>query len=179
MTRKLHIGGTIPSSGWEILNIMNAPGVDHVCNARDLSKFESNTFDCIYASHVVEHFDYVDELPETLSEWLRCLRPECVLYVGVPDLDTISSLIIDKQNLDINERFFVMRMLFGGHVDDSDYHLVGLNEEFLRRYLNMAGYTDITKVQEFGFFDDTSSMKYKGRNISLNMTAVKPLENSS
>jgi len=72
-----------------------------------------------------------------------------------------------------------MRMLFGGHVDDSDYHLVGLNEEFLRRYLNMAGYTDITKVQEFGFFDDTSSMKYKGRNISLNMTAVKPLENSS
>ena len=175
VARKLHIGGTTLSPGWEILNIMKAPWVDHVCNANDLSLFESNTFDCIYASHIVEHLDYVDELQETLSEWLRALKSGGKVYISVPDLDVISCLICDKERLDSEERFLAMRMLFGAHTDENDYHLVGLNEEFLEYYLKSAGFADVTKVKEFGIFDDTSSMKFKDVLISLNMTAIKPL----
>ena len=53
MSRKLHIGGKIKKEGWEILNALPNPDVDHVCNANDLSKFDDNTFTEIYASHTL------------------------------------------------------------------------------------------------------------------------------
>jgi len=68
-----------------------------------------------------------------------------------------------------------MRMIFGGHIDKYDYHLVGLNEEFLTGYLHAAGFVGIRRVANFGFFDDTSSMELKTIPISLNMIAVKDL----
>ena len=58
-SRQLHIGGTTVKQGWEILNAIDNEGVDHVGNAMDLSRFESDTFDRIYGSHVLEHFDYL------------------------------------------------------------------------------------------------------------------------
>lgn len=67
--RRLHIGGKTSSDGWEVLNVMPGTHVDHVCDAKDLSRFEDNTFIEIYASHVLEHFDYVKELISTLKEW--------------------------------------------------------------------------------------------------------------
>jgi hypothetical protein len=66
-------------------------------------------------------------------------------------------------------------MIFGGHVDQYDYHVTGLNEEFLTVFLNSAGYNNISRVNGFGLFNDTSDMKYKDVPISLNMTARKPL----
>jgi predicted SAM-dependent methyltransferase len=175
MTRKLHIGGTARTEGWEVLNAIAAPYVDHVCNANDLSKFQSNVFAHVYASHVVEHLDYRDELMNTLTEWLRVLTPGGSVSISVPDLDVLSRLFLQKEQLTIEDRFMVMRMMFGGHVDKYDYHAVGLNEEFLGTFLRHAGYVNIRRVQGFGLFDDTSSMLFKGVAISLNMTAQKPL----
>jgi predicted SAM-dependent methyltransferase len=175
MKRKLHIGGKQKLDGWEILNAVPAPCVDHVGNANNLSRFADNTFTEIYASHVVEHFDYKDELALTLKEWWRVLIPGGKLYVSVPDLDTLAVLSLQKDRLNIDERFFVMRMIFGGHVDKYDYHVVGLNQDFLTSYLKIAGYINILRVKEFGLFNDTSNMQYKGVAISLNMTAEKPV----
>lgn len=173
MARRLHIGGTTKSDGWEVLNANPAPYVDHVCNANDLSQFADNTFIEIYASHVVEHLDYIGELPNTLKEWNRVLVPGGKIFISVPDLDVLATLILDKNKLSIDERFFVMRMIFGGHVDKYDYHVTGLNAEFLTVFLNAAGYIKIRRVQEFGLFNDTSSMLFKGTAISLNMIAEK------
>lgn len=174
VTSKLHIGGKAVAPGWEIFNIQDAPGVNHVGDANDLSRFEPETFDCIYASHIVEHLDYEGELHKTLVEWRRTLTPGGALYISVPDLDVIAGLILEKQRLGIDDRFFAMRMLFGGHIDADDYHQVGLNEDFLRRFLIAAGFADITKVAEFGLFNDTSKMRFMDVLISLNMVAVKP-----
>lgn len=173
MTRKLHIGGTSICQGWEVLNANPAPYVDHVCNANDLSQFESNTFTQIYASHVVEHFDYKEELQKTLGEWNRVLVPGGTVLISVPDLDILSSLLLKKDRLSIDERFFVMRMLFGGHVDKYDYHVVGLNQDFLASFLDSSGYVNIRRVQNFDLFADTSAMLFKGVSISLNMIAEK------
>lgn len=173
--RKLLIGGTQHSDGWEVLNANDAPYVDHRCNATDLSRFDDASFSEIYASHVVEHFDYKDELSRTLAEWHRVLTPGGILRVSVPDMDVLAKLFLDRENLSANERFFVMRMMFGGHVDQYDYHVVGLNEEFLRDYLATAGYVNIERVDDLGLFDDTSRMRFKGILISLNMVAEKAL----
>ncbi len=174
MDRQLHIGGQVKSEGWEVLNAIPGPSVDHVCNANDLSQFSDNTFAEIYASHVVEHLDYKDELLNTLREWNRVLKPGGKAFISVPDLDVLSELILKKNELDLGERFFVMRMIFGGHVDEYDYHVVGLNEEFLGIFLRDAGFVNLKRVSEFGLFEDTSSMLFKNVPISLNVIAEKP-----
>jgi predicted SAM-dependent methyltransferase len=174
MPRKLHIGGKVRADGWEVLNAKAGPHVDHVCNANDLSQFSDNTFSEIYASHVVEHFDYADELSAVLREWNRVLGHGGKLYVSVPDMDVLAQLFLKKEELSAEDRFLVMRMLFGGHCDKYDYHSVGLNEEFLANFLHHAGYVNIRKVTTFGLFNDTSNMIFKSVAISLNMIAEKP-----
>lgn len=173
MDRKLHIGGTVMAEGWEILNALELPIADHVGNANDLSRFADNTFAAIYASHIVEHLDYKDELLTALREWNRVLKPEGLIYISVPDLDVLAELILARDELTPDERYFVMRMLFGGHVDQYDYHVVGLNEDFMGSFLQAANFDAIERVEEFGLFEDTSTMRFKGRLISLNMMARK------
>ena len=173
MSRKLHIGGTIPAQGWEILNILPGPHVDHLGNASELSRFPDGSFNDVYASHVVEHLDYRGVLLSTLKEWNRILKPFGRLYISVPDLDVLAKLFIDRERLTSDERFHVMRMMFGGHVDQYDYHLVGLNREFLEGFLVEAGFGQINKVDEFGLFQDTSTMRVKDELISINLIAKK------
>jgi predicted SAM-dependent methyltransferase len=173
MTRRLHIGGQVKSEGWEVLNALPAPYVDHVCNANNLSQFANCTFNKIYASHVVEHLDYAGELAATLKEWNRVLEPGGRIYISVPDLDTLAGLVLAKDKLTVSERFFVMRMIFGGHIDKYDYHVVGLNQDFLTEFLTTAGFVNIKRVTDFGLFSDTSSMVFKGVAISLNLIAEK------
>jgi len=171
--RKLHIGGKIPHSDWEIFNAIPGTDVDHVGNAKDLSCFSDKTFAEIYASHVLEHFDYMGELDTVLKEWCRVLRPGGKLYISVPDMDTLAALFLMKDKLGAQERFHVMRMIFGGHIDQYDYHMVGLNQEFLASFLLHAGFSDLKIVEDFGIFDDTSTLKVLGVPISLNIEAQK------
>ncbi len=171
--RKLHIGGTIRAAGWEIMDALPGPHVDHLGNAKDLSRFADGSFDEIYASHVAEHFDYRDELLAAFTEWHRTLAPLGLLYVSVPDLDVLAGLFAARDRLTPEERFHVMRMIFGGHTDAHDYHSVGLNGEFLRSYLVAAGFKEMKKVDEFGIFNDSSSLRFKGSLISLNVIARK------
>jgi predicted SAM-dependent methyltransferase len=175
MERRLHIGGRDPQPGWEILDVNPGSHVDHVGNANDLSRFADGTFTEIYASHVLEHFDYLHTLPAVLKEWRRVLAPGGVLRLSVPDLDTLAALLLQRHRLDVNQRFQVMRMMFGGHVDAHDYHLIGLNVDFLAGFLSGAGFENLQRVSRHGLFRDTSDMIYAGMPISLNMTAFKPV----
>lgn len=172
-TRRLHIGGQARLTGWEVIDANPGPYVDHVGNAGDLSRFETGTFSEVYASHVLEHFDYKDELLATLKEWHRVLTPGGMLHVSVPDMDTLARLFVDRTRTNPDERYLIMRMIFGGHVDRYDYHLIGLNEEFLRGYFVAAGFAQAARVVDFGICDDTSTQQMKGVLISLNMSALK------
>jgi predicted SAM-dependent methyltransferase len=171
--RRLHIGGKQSNPDWEILNAVAGPAVDHLGNAKDLSRFEDNIFLELYASHVLEHFDYANELSVVLKEWFRVLKPGGRVFISVPDLDVLAQLILKRDELDINQRFHVMRMMFGGQIDEYDYHKVGLNLDFLGSLLHKTGFTGIQKVDEFGIFNDTSSYKHYGMLISLNVLAYK------
>ena len=54
---KLHIGGKSKKEGWKILNIQNGENIDFVGDIKDLSQFEDESIEEIYASHVLEHVD--------------------------------------------------------------------------------------------------------------------------
>ncbi len=174
--RRLHIGGEVRADGWEVFNAKVGPCVDHVGDAADLSRFEAGTFGAVYASHVLEHFDYTGALDAALREWHRVLAPGGELYVSVPDLQILALLFLQKAELTLSERFDVMKMIFGGHVDRYDIHLVGFDADILTTFLKRAGFVNPRRVQSFGLFQDTSGTTFKGVPISLNIVAEVAFE---
>ena len=173
MTRRLHIGGQLRHPDWEVFNIQPGPHVDHVGDAKDLSLFEDETFDELYASHVVEHFDYNGPLLEAFKEWYRILKPEGKLYISVPNMDVLCQLFRKRKELELKDRFQVMRMMFGGHIDQYDYHYVGLDFDILTAFLGQAKFKRVKHVEDLGVFQDTSTLRLKGVPISLNIIAFK------
>jgi predicted SAM-dependent methyltransferase len=170
---RLHIGGRTAHPDWKIFDVRADPQVDYVGDCTDLSRFANGTVAEIYASHVLEHLGYLDELPRTLNEFCRVLVPGGRLRVSVPDLDVLCALFADPA-ANFDERVHLMRMMFGGQTYPADFHKAGLNEEFLRDYLLGAGFIDIAKTGDFNLFDDASALQFKDRRISLNVIARKP-----
>ncbi len=62
-----------------------------------IDKIPWSGFDVVVMSHVLEH---LGDLPGVLSDVLRCLNPGGLLYVAVPDMDSVQFRIFGK-NLDI------------------------------------------------------------------------------
>lgn len=82
--RQLEIGpnkGRIP--GFETLDIVPGPHTDHIADCRKLP-FKANTFDLVYASHVIEHIQW-DEVEATIAEWVRVLVPGGHLEIHTVD----------------------------------------------------------------------------------------------
>lgn len=173
-TLKLHIGGKEPHPDWKILDVELRPEVDYVSNAADLSQFDNNCIDVIYASHVLEHFYYNlnNELINTLKEWHRVLKPGGKLMISVPDLKTLCWLYLNPNLMPI-ERHHLMRVMFGGQTNTYDVHKVGFDFEILVMYLEEAGFLEYQQVSEFNLFNDCSSLRLLDTLISLNVIAIK------
>lgn len=171
---KLHIGGKQPHPDWKILDVEPRPEVDYITDASDLSKFENDSVEIIYASHVLEHFYYGlnNELINTLKEWYRVLTPRGQLLVSVPDLKTLCWLYLNP-NLMPLERHHLMRIIFGGQTNIYDVHKVGFDVETLALYLEEAGFQEYEQVSEFNLFNDCSSLRLLDTLISLNVVAIK------
>lgn len=168
---KLHIGGRQVKDDWKILNIKPDVGVDFVGDISDLSQFATESIDEIYASHVVEHIPHSKVLP-TLEGIHRVLKTGGKLYISVPDMDILSHMFINPQT-PLQEKFHVMKMMFGGQTDEFDFHYFGWNEAFLKFFLEQAKFSAAGRVDSFGLFDDTSNFKPYGYPISLNMLVIK------
>lgn len=168
---KLHIGGKEIKEGWKILNIQKNEGVDFVGSISNLSQFDDETIEAIYASHVVEHIDQ-NNIKKTLNGIYRVLKKNGKFYVSVPDLDILCRIFLEKK-APPKVKFHVMRMMFGGQIDEYDYHYFGWNYEFLNSYLVEAGFKKNERVKTFDIFNDTSSFAPYGPLISLNVIAYK------
>ena len=171
---RLHIGGEDVREGWKILNVQPLEGVDFIGNATDLSQFADNSILEVYGSHIYEHLDYVRELHAALAEAFRVLRPGGLMRIGVPDLDALCRLML-RPDLDPEKKFFVMRMIYGGHMNAWDYHKVGFNFDLLGQFMWDVGFRDIRRVERFGLFPDATDIVYEGVPISLNVMGTKPL----
>lgn len=168
----LHIGGTSRRAGWQVLNIQHGPHVDHVGDARDLSRFTDRSFDMVYASHTFEHLSHAGGLRKAIFEVARVLRPDGRFFVAVPDLKVLCTLFLEPDVPD-EERFRVMCMMFGAQRDPYDFHYVGLWDGYLADLLTEAGFREIYRVEHFGLFHDDSETRYNDLLISLNLVAVK------
>jgi predicted SAM-dependent methyltransferase len=168
---KLHIGGKEVKADWKILNVQRFPGVDYVGDISNLEQFSDRSVDQVYASHVLEHVA-VSEVQRTLAGIYRILKSGGKFMVSVPDLDILCHTFISPV-ADVNLKFHVMRMMFGGQIDPDDFHYFGWNLQFMHNFLHEAGFSDIRRVDSFGLFNDTSEYKPYGFPISLNVMATK------
>ena len=170
---RLHIGGETAKPGWTVLNAQPGPHVDKVGDFRDLTAFPDHSIDDIYASHVLEHLAYSHEVVPALTECYRILVPGGMLMLAVPNLETLCRLMVHPKS-DVQVQFHLMRILFGGQVDQWDYHKAGFTPPMLGGFLGQAGFIDVRQVESFGLFDDTSELKIGDVRVSLNVVAVKP-----
>jgi predicted SAM-dependent methyltransferase len=175
---KLHVGGTTPREGWKILNIQPGPNVDFVGDCMELSQFGNHTISEIYLSHVLEHLDYQKEVNRALQEFKRVLVPGGRLMIGVPDLDALCYLLV-APFLSLQDKFFVMRVIYGGQIDAYDYHKSGFTFPFLQAFLEKNGFERIQRVKSFGLFADTTEMIVNGVAVSLNVEAFSPSQTSA
>lgn len=70
---KLHIGGKKQKEGWTIFNVQKMDYVDIVGDIRDLSQFQDESVEVVYASHVLEHVCQ-QEMKATLHGIHRILK---------------------------------------------------------------------------------------------------------
>ena len=168
---KLHIGGEQKKEGWKILNIQKKENVDFVGDISDLSQFEENSINEIYASHVLEHIPQ-EKIKSTLIGIYRILKKKGKFYVSVPNMEYLCKILLDKK-APLQVKIYVMRVIFGGQVDDYDFHYFGFTPEFLNNYLIETGFKKIERVKSFSLFNDTSDLAPFGAPISLNLIAYK------
>jgi predicted SAM-dependent methyltransferase len=171
---KLNVGGWDAAEGWTILDVNPGPHVDHVGDVRDLSFLPAQSCSEVYASHVLEHLSYQQEISDVLLEFHRILKPGGRLRISVPDLETLCRLFLEPQ-LTTRDKYEVMRMIYGGQLDPYDRHLTGMSFEILGDFMHHAGFQQIIQVPSFNLFNDSSEFRFMNVPISCNMQGIKPV----
>ena len=169
---KLHIGGEQVKEGWKILNIQIKDGVDFIGDISDLSQFDDDSIEEIYASHVFEHV-IQKKIKSTLIGIHRVIKENGKFYVSVPDMNILCKMFLEPK-IPTKVKTHVLRMMFGGQVDDFDFHYFGWDYTLLESYLLDCGFKKVEKVKSFSLFDDTSDYApFSNIPISLNVIAYK------
>ena len=175
---KLHIGGTDPKEGWSILNIQPGDHVDIVGSCADVLPIIDGQVDEIYASHVLEHLP-LKEAKKAIGEFCRVLKPGGLVKISVPDLAILSQLFLSPQ-ISRPTRYHVQRIIYGGQLNEHDYHKTGFYDHLLYEILDDCGFEDIRRVDGFDLFPgDCSTVCVEGVAISLNVEARKGLTNQT
>lgn len=107
---------------------------DYRCDIRFLP-FESESWDIVYSSHVLEHFKR-EEIPSILDEWVRVLKVGGLFRIVVPDLAFAAKQIVEDR-LDTNG----MNVLYGQQAYSLDFHHIGFTAGTLRSMLESRGLT--------------------------------------
>jgi predicted SAM-dependent methyltransferase len=169
---KVIIGGESAFPDWKSMNADSSTSPDILSDITALSGIDENSVSVFYLSHVLEHIKLTDVLL-TLSKIYAAMNKHSTLFISVPDLTVLSQLLQDNE-LDINQKIHVLRMIYGGQISNYDYHYFGYTYEILEAFLKTTGFTKIRKAKYFSLHKDTSSFTpYKGIPISLNIICHK------
>jgi len=143
-----------------------------------LDKFQKESIDLIYSSHVLEHFSYKDT-DIALGRWFEILKKGGVLRLAVPDLEAVFAHYFYHKDLQA-----LKHMLYGSQRHDFDFHYNGWTFESLKSDLERAGFSDVQlwdwrTTEPHNYCDDYSQAyvphmdKENGKLMSLNVEAKK------
>ncbi len=109
---------------------------DYRCDVRSLP-FESETFDLVFSSHVLEHFDH-KTVDSVLDEWIRVLKSGGTLKLVLPTIQWAAEKIVEG----ICDEH-VMNVLYGAQTSPYDYHYNGFTPNSIKELLERHGLTNI------------------------------------
>ena len=175
---KLHLGcGERFLEGYIHIDLAEFKHIDYKIPVNNLSIFDDNSIDEIYASHVIEYFDR-DEVKELLKEWKRVLRDGGILRIAVPNFEAIVNHY--NQHKDISK---LIGLLYGGQTYDYNFHHVCFDFISLKELLEKSNYKNVKEYDWRTFlpdaFDDYSKSYLphldfeNGTLMSLNIIAEK------
>ena len=168
---RLHIGGEEIKEGWKILNIQKKPGVDFIGDITDLSQFDDESVEEVYASHVLEHVGLA-KVNKTFDGIQRVLKKGGKFYISVPNLETVAKIFL--QVPEWPDKYNMMTIIYGGQSDCYDFHYIGFWPSLLFGMLINAKFKRYERVKFFNIFKDTSMNVLNGvLPISLNVIAYK------
>lgn len=176
-TVNIHLGcGQINHPAFINVDMVRYPHIHYLRPIDDLSVFDNDSADLIYASHCLEHFSF-RQVPEVLAEWNRVVKKSGILRISVPDFDSI----IKIYHLAGNKLDDVQQAIVGGQDYKYNYHHVVFNKAYLTELLVQAGFDEVREwlpgSSELTSLDDWSGKFFvvngKSIPISLNLEAVK------
>lgn len=121
-----------------------------VCDIRELP-FETNYFDMVRASHVLEHFGR-NETHKVLDGWVRVLKIGGQLEIVVPNITWAAWKIVNTfTGLDnLEDEDTVISVLYGDQSYKENFHYIGFTEQTLRRELKLMN-LDIKQISNEGY----------------------------
>jgi len=175
--KKLHIGpGGTYLPGWTNVDVFSNIKADLYSSALALP-CDRESFDLIYASHVLEHFTR-HFVMAALTHWRDLLKPGGILRLAVPNFEAICKYYTDTYDLP-----GVMGLLHGGQDSFFNAHQVSFDEFTLTKALATVGFTEIRhwdwRKTDHADHDDYSQahlphlQKDTGLLMSLNLEAIK------
>ncbi len=181
--RYLEIGpGNERIPEFETLNIIGGPNVDYVLDAAKPLPFKGNTFNVIYASHVLEHIPWY-ETEEVLEHWVRILKSGGHLEVWVPDGLKICKFLIEFEKdstktvpddwsvLNPRKDPFIWvngRLMYGARSDYPSVHRAIFTPRYLKELFERTGLINVREM-------DRSEIRGEDHGwINLGVKGTKP-----
>jgi len=168
--------------GYETVDVHQWGDVTFVTPAHDLLMIQNCSVETIYASHILNYYDWNEIETMVLPEWFRVLKGGGELRLSVPDFEVISRLYLAGLPLD-----WFIGPLYGRMETEKNYfiyHKSILDFKKLSSFLSNAGFINIDKFDwkktDLKDLDDFSQayiphmQKDKGILLSLNIRCEKP-----
>lgn len=173
---KLHIGcGKVYLHGWINVDLFSNTAADLCCDITRIP-YPEQSFDLIYASHVLEHV-HRHMVIATLQHWRSLLKEGGILRLAVPDFAACVARYNQTENLPE-----LMGLLYGGQTYTKNSHTVIFDEQTLSAALIKVGFSSIGvwdwRKTEHAEYDDFSRAylphrDVNGRLMSLNLQATR------
>ncbi len=186
---RLHIGaGGVRLDGWVNIDIVPDPRLLIMRLPGGLRKFHDSSVEYIYASHLLEHLTYPDEVHEFLRHCRRILVPGGAMRLVVPDIARLMQAYsaADEAFFDAQKEMHppwcttkLEHVIYALQQDGE--HKYGYDFETLKKALNECGFGDVRESDyrkseiEALNIDYRSDVDPSGRSLHLHVDAIKGL----
>jgi SAM-dependent methyltransferase len=119
----------------ETMDMDETANPTHLHNANSIPEELHGQYDIVFASHVLEHFSYKDTAT-VMQEWAKALKPGGEMHLVVPSLEWCAREVLEPTQ---GKSLTVLIMLYGGHNNPWDFHMVGFTVRHLRALCDQIG----------------------------------------
>ena len=175
--RYLHIGcgNNILPKPFENLDVRGIEGVDHISEAFPLTQFKDETFDLVYASHLLEHYPR-NKVELVVKEWTRILKVDGMLRLSVPSFENIVKIYQETGKLEN-----VIGPVVGGQTYDYEFHYCIFDKRTLTDLMKRCGLTAVhnwiyQRTTHADYWDFSQAETYDIQ-VSLNLEGRKKINN--